>query len=206
LDADGRAAGIVGISTDITERKASEEARARLAAIIESSDDAILSKDLNGVITTWNAGAERLFGYTAQEAVGQPVTMLIPPGRFEEEPDSLQRFRRGERVENYETVRRHKNGALLDVSLTISPVLDGQGRIVGASKIARDITARKLAEAQARQRAEELRASHDELERFNRLMVERELRMVELKKEVNQFCAHAGQPPRYPLDFGKEQP
>lgn len=132
---------------DITNRIQDEAAQARLAAIVESSDDAIASKDLNGVITSWNRAAERLFGYTAEEMLGQPVTVLIPPGRWDEEPVILERIRRGERIEQYETVRRRKDGSLLDVSLTVSPILDGQGQIIGASKIIRDITERKEAES-----------------------------------------------------------
>jgi PAS domain S-box-containing protein len=118
----------------------------RLAAIVESSDDAIISKDLNAVITSWNDGAERIFGYTAQEAVGRPVTMLMPPERVDEEAGILERIRRGERIDHYETVRRRKDGMLVDISLTVSPVLDPQGRVMGASKIARDISSRKQAE------------------------------------------------------------
>lgn len=112
----------------------------RLAAIVESSDDAILSKDLDGVIESWNRGAERLFGYAAAEAVGRPVTMLIPPDRLFEEPRIIERIKRGERVGHFETVRRRKDGSLVDVSLSVSPVKDADGRIVGAAKIARDIT------------------------------------------------------------------
>ena len=126
----------------------------RLAAIVELSDDAIISKDLNGVIQTWNRGAERVFGYTAEEAVGKPVTILIPPDRMDEEPGILARIRRGERIDHYETVRRRKDGSLIDISLTVSPIRDGDGRIAGASKIARDITERKKAEKRgAQQRA-----------------------------------------------------
>jgi PAS domain S-box-containing protein len=119
-----------------------EQAQAMLAAIVNSSDDAIVSKTLDGVIMSWNAGAERLFGYTEAEAVGRPVTILIPPERLGEETTILSRIRRGERVESYETKRRRKDGTLLDVSLTVSPLLDSTGRVVGASKIARDITER----------------------------------------------------------------
>jgi PAS domain S-box-containing protein len=132
----------------LIERKRSEETRALLAAIVESSDDAIVSKNLNGIITTWNAGAQRIFGYTAAEAVGQPVTILIPPDRLDEEPEILQRIRRGERVEHFETMRCRKDGTLLDISLTISPIIDERGQIVGASKIARDITERRELERQ----------------------------------------------------------
>ena len=119
---------------------------AETAAIVASSDDAIVGKDLNGVITSWNRGAERIFGYTAGEAVGQSITMLIPDDHLEDEPMILGRIRRGETVDHYDTVRRRKDGALLDISLTVSPIKDAQGRVVGASKIARDVTERKLGE------------------------------------------------------------
>jgi PAS domain S-box-containing protein len=116
---------------------ATSEAAQRLAAIVESSDDVILSKGLDGIITSWNRGAERVFGYTAEEAVGQPVTMLMPPDRVNEESGILARIRRGERIDHYETVRRRKDGTLLDISLTVSPIRDSRGRIIGASKIPR---------------------------------------------------------------------
>src|SRR5262252_2514093 len=116
------------------------------ASIVESSEDAIVSKDIAGTITTWNNGAERLFGYTSDEIVGKPVTFLIPSDRHAEERTILERIGRGERIENYETVRRRKDGSLVDVSLTISPVRNAEGKIVGASKIARDITRQKRAE------------------------------------------------------------
>jgi PAS domain S-box-containing protein len=126
---------------DIKAGLTDEGAASLLSAIIDSSDDAIISKDLNGIITSWNRSAERLFGYTAAEAVGQSVaTLLIPADRQEEEPEILSRLRRGERVEHFETKRKRKDGNLLDISLTISPVKDARGNIVGASKIARDIT------------------------------------------------------------------
>ena len=132
---------------DITERRRAERDGARLAAIVECSDDAIVRKDLNGIIETWNRGAQRLFGYAAEEVVGKPVTLLMPPDKVDEEPQILERIRRGEHIDHYESVRRHKDGRLLEVSLSISPISDGQGAIVGASKIARDITGRKLVEA-----------------------------------------------------------
>jgi len=117
-----------------------------LAAIVESSDDAIISKDLDGTILSWNTGAQRIFGYQADEAIGKPVTMLIPSDRLDEEPSILSRIRAGERIDHYETVRRHKDGTLLDISLTVSPVRNIQGEIVGASKIARNVTQRKKME------------------------------------------------------------
>jgi PAS domain S-box-containing protein len=119
----------------------------RLAAIVESSSDAIISKDLNGIIATWNAGAEKLFGYEAEEVVGRSITILIPPERLDEEPDILARIRRGERIEHYETVRQRKDGRRIDISLTVSPIVNAAGEVVGASKIGRDITLRKRAEA-----------------------------------------------------------
>src|SRR6185295_15207557 len=120
----------------------------RLAAIVESSDDAIVSKDLEGIITSWNAGAERLFGYTADEAVGRSITMVIPPDRLHEEDLVLGKIRQGEHVEHFDTVRWRKDGTLVDVSLTVSPIRDPDGTIVGASKIARNISDRKRIEAQ----------------------------------------------------------
>jgi PAS domain S-box-containing protein len=122
-----------------------DRAAQHYAAIVESSDDAILSKDLNGVITSWNSSAQRLFGYTADEAVGRSVTMLIPSDRQNEEPMILERVRRGERIEHYETVRQRKDGSLVDISITVSPIKDERGKIVGASKIARDIAHLKRA-------------------------------------------------------------
>ena len=137
----------LAITHDITERAQAERATRLLSAIVDSSDDAIISKDLNGIITSWNKGAERLFGYTSAETVGQSVTMLIPPDRLDEEPNILARLKRGERVDHFETIRRKKDGTLIDISLTISPVRDGRGTVIGASKIARDISERKRAEA-----------------------------------------------------------
>ncbi|CDP51361.1 hypothetical protein [Devosia sp. DBB001] len=131
----------------LQQQREAEEVSQRLAAIVESSDDAILSKDLNGVIETWNAGAERLFGYAAEEAVGQPVTMLIPEDRLHEEPTILSKIRRGERVDHHETIRRRKDGTMVDVSLSISPVYGPYG-VIGASKIARDITQHRRQEEQ----------------------------------------------------------
>src|ERR1700674_781472 len=127
---------------DITARKEGEEARRTLAAIIESSGDAIISKDLSGKITSWNEAAQRLFGYAPEEVIGKPVTILIPPERHGEEPRILERIRRGERFDHYEAVRRRKDGTLFDISVTISPVKDESGQVIGASKIARDITDR----------------------------------------------------------------
>ena len=123
------------------------EARLQLAAIVDSSDDAIISKDLTGVITTWNAAAARLFGYAPEEIIGHSVLMLIPPELHTEEPEILRKVTAGQRIEHYETRRRRKDGQLLDISLTISPIRDASGTIVGISKIARDITQRKQAEA-----------------------------------------------------------
>ena len=120
-----------------------EELRQRLAAIVESSHDAILSKNLDGTITSWNHGAEQLFGYTAEEMVGRSVTILIPADRQDEEPSIIARLRRGEWIDHYETVRQRKDGSLVDVSLTVSPIRDASGAVVGASKIARDITGRR---------------------------------------------------------------
>jgi PAS domain S-box-containing protein len=140
-----------------------------LSAIIESADDAIVSKTLKGIITSWNKGAERIFGYTAEEAVGQPVNMLIPEDHPDEEPNILARLRRGERIEHYETVRVRKDGSLIDISLTVSPILDQEGRIIGASKVARDISERKRADERVKRALREAREAHEEAETINRL-------------------------------------
>ena len=127
-----------------------EKAAQQLAAIVESSEDAILAIDLDGVITSWNRGAEGLYGYAGEEVIGKPVTVLIPMNRLDDEATILSRIRRGERVDHYETIRRRKDGSLVEISLTVSPVRNAAGEIVGASKIARDITERR--QAQERQR------------------------------------------------------
>ncbi|HEX4079477.1 MAG TPA: PAS domain S-box protein [Rhizomicrobium sp.] len=147
-DEAGKLFGAIAAFVDITERRRYSDAQEHLASIVEYSDDAIISKNLNGVILSWNKGAERLFGYTAAEAVGQPITMLIPEHRIDEEPEFLRRIRSGEHIDHYETVRRRKDGTLVDISLTVSPMRDANGAIVAASKVARNITDWKKAEAQ----------------------------------------------------------
>ncbi|MGA9570733.1 MAG: PAS domain S-box protein [Candidatus Acidiferrales bacterium] len=147
FDDGGRPIQLRGTIQNISERKRAEEARIRHAAIVESSDDAIISKDLDGIIQSWNAAAQRLFGFTEAEAVGRPITIIVPPELFDEEHEILQRLRAGEHIEHYETLRIANGGKKLNVSLTISPIRDSVGRIVAISKIARDITHRKATEA-----------------------------------------------------------
>src|SRR5580765_4879317 len=136
----------LAVTRDISARKDADEASRRLAAIVESSDDAIASKDLNGIVTSWNQSAERLFGYKAEEIVGQPVTLIIPPELHQDEPMILSKIRRGERIDHFETVRIRKNGERIEVSLTISPVKDAHGNVIGAAKIVRNITENKKIE------------------------------------------------------------
>jgi PAS domain S-box-containing protein len=155
---DGNVTGVCGIATDVTERRQLEGASLHLAAIIESSDDAIVGKDLHGIITSWNRGAERIFGYSAAEAIGQPVSMLAAADRLDEMPQILSKIKQGDRVEHYETRRRRKDGQIIDIALTVSPVRNSTGQIVGASKIARDITDRKNAE---QERARLLAREHE---------------------------------------------
>ena len=146
-----------------------ENAAARLAAIVSSSDDAIVSKTLDGVITSWNAAAERMFGFTASEAVGRHITLIIPKDRHAEEEQVLARLRRGERIEHFETVRMRKDGTAIDISLTVSPVLSATGEVVGASKVARDISDRKEMErerAALLAREQEARAAAEDANRL----------------------------------------
>ena len=151
--------GILIFFEDTTERHKAEEARFRLAAVVECSDDAIVAKDLTGIITNWNAGAERIFGYTEAEAIGQNIVMIIPPELRDEETQILKRLKAGERIDHYETVRVTKAGKRVNVSLTVSPVRDSTGTIIGASKIARDITERRCVEEALRQSDQRLRFS-----------------------------------------------
>ena len=178
LDAAGKPRQYVAIRADITKRVAAEEARARLAAIVASSDDAILSKTLDGTITSWNAGAERMFGYTAAEMVGASVLKLFPPERVDEERAIIGQIARGEPVDHFETERICKDGRRIFVSVSGSPVRDGSGRIVGAAKIARNITAERKAREEIRrlnanlerrvaERTAELEAANRELEAFS---------------------------------------
>jgi PAS domain S-box-containing protein len=159
----GEVIGAISAFHDVSMIKQAEQAKARLAAIVESSDDAIISKGLDGIITSWNTSAERLFGYTAQEAIGQSITMLIPADRRDEVPKIIERLKRGERVDHFETKRVRKDGTLLDISLTISPLKESSGRIIGASKVARDITERKRAEQALRESEERFRMLADNM-------------------------------------------
>lgn len=167
-------------SDEAPEREREEEARARLAAVVESSDDAIVSKTLKGVITSWNRAAETMFGYTAAEAVGQHITLIIPAERRAEEEDVLARVRRGEKVEHFETERVGKDGRRLTISLTVSPIKDAAGHVIGASKVARDITERRKLEADLLLRARELQRANERL------------RESEERLHLSQQVAHIG--------------
>jgi PAS domain S-box-containing protein len=177
-DERGLPTAILETNNDITDRKQAKEAQLRLGAIVSSSDDAIISKTLEGIITSWNAGAQRIFGYGAEEAVGRPITILIPPDRQDEESQIIETLRRGESVHHFETVRLRKDGRQIDVSLTISPIKDANGQIIGVSKIARDITERKRA-------AEALRQAEADLAHVSRVTTMGEL-TASLAHEVNQ--------------------
>jgi PAS domain S-box-containing protein len=161
--------GLTVYLREITERKRAETTSRLLASIVESSDDAIISKDLDGIISSWNHGAERVFGYKAHEVIGKPIRILIPPARYSEEPAILERIRSGRSIDHYETVRRRKDGRLIDISLTISPIRDESGKIVGASKIARDITRAKRAHEERLRLLDRERLAREEAEAANRL-------------------------------------
>jgi PAS domain S-box-containing protein len=169
LTIDGQRAGRVWNYRDVTERHLAEISSQQLAAIVASSDDAIIGKNLNSVITSWNAGAERIFGYTAGEMIGQSIMRLIPPDRREEELQILSRIRRGERFDHFETVRLAKDGRPLNVSITVSPIKNSAGRVIGASKVARDITERKKAEEALQKAIQEAEFARSQAEKANRM-------------------------------------
>jgi PAS domain S-box-containing protein len=176
-DAQGRPLRVMESNTDITERRLAEEVRERLAAVVESSEDAILSLNLDGTITTWNLGAEKLFGYAGAEAVGKPILILEPSERRNQVSDMLQRLGRGERIEEIDTVRVRKDGSKIDISARMFPIKDSNGAIIGASKIARDITQRKRAD-------EEIQHLNDEMEARNKELV---AQTVELQKARDEL-------------------
>jgi PAS domain S-box-containing protein len=189
-DATGKPEYPIALCEEITARKGAEGAANLLAAIVDSTDDAIVSKNLDGVITSWNKSAERVFGYTPEEIVGKSVVALIPTDRQSEEARIIARLQKGERIEHFETVRKRKDGTLIDVSLTISPVKDPSGRIVGASKIARDITAQKRAENELRRANQDLEqfafsASHDLQEPLRTIKIYSQLLEAEYGNETN---------------------
>jgi PAS domain S-box-containing protein len=167
-DESGATVGAVLVFRDVSDRKRTDLTRAHLAAIVESSDDAIVSKTLQSIILSWNRGAERLFGYSADEAIGQPITMLLPPDRLSEEQQIIDRIIRGDRIEHFETVRVCKDGRRIDISLTISPIRDAKGEIVGASKVARDISLRKSLEVRNNELREREQLARQEAEAANR--------------------------------------
>ncbi len=171
-------------------------AKAQLASIVESSEDAIISKDLSGIILTWNRGAQRLFGYSAAEAIGQSITMLIPPERLDEETKILNSIRNGRSVDHFETVRRRKDGRLVDISLTVSPIRGIGGKVMGASKVARDITSRKKAEKQLLEAQARLREHAGSLEQT---VAERTTNLREINEQLEAFVYSIAHDLRAPL-------
>jgi PAS domain S-box-containing protein len=189
-DSSGTIVGAAKIARDISERKRGQESQQRLAAIVESSDDAIVSKTLEGIITSWNRGAQQVFGYTADEAIGQSILMLIPTERKHEEEMILSRIRRGERIEHFETERLRKDGSRINVSVTISPIRDSKGNVIGASKIGRDITPRIQTEAAIRRREEELASSLEQMIEAERAARSSAERMNVMKDEFLGTLSH----------------
>jgi PAS domain S-box-containing protein len=196
IAADGTVQGWLAAVSDITEEKHAEDALRRLAAIVESSDDAILSEDMDGVITSWNEGAERIYGYTAEETIGQPIFMLIPPERHEEQAAILARTRRGERIDHFDTIRQRKDGALIDISLTISPLKNAAGEVVGFSIIGRDITQQKRDAAALQLAQQRLQAHADELEQK---VQERTASLSEAIVQMEEFSYSVSHDLRAPL-------
>lgn len=188
-----------------------QHALAHFAAIVESSDDAIISKDLDGRILSWNAAAQRLFGWMAEEAIGRSIHIIIPPDLLEEESRIVETVKSGGHIEQLETQRLKKDGSTVDVAVTILPVRDADGTIIGAAKIARAITARKRADQRLRESERALRHANEELRsrtadlgRFNQVAVGREMRIIELKRELNELLVEFGRDPRYALEFDRE--
>jgi PAS domain S-box-containing protein len=173
-----------------------EEVYRHFRAIVESAEDAILSKDLNGIIKSWNPGAERMFGYKPHEIIGKPVTVLIPEEHRDEEPEILARIRRGERIDHYETVRQRKDGSLINISLTVSPIKDERGTVIGASKIARDITERKQTEEALRKAREQLAKANEELEQR---VTERTAALNEVVAQLEEFSYSVSHDLRAPV-------
>lgn len=196
--------GTLNILIDITDELNDDVKRTMLAALVESSDDAIISKTLDGMITSWNQGAEQLFGYTASEAIGQHISIIIPDDRLEEEKSIISKVSRGEKVDHYETVRRHKNGTLIPISLSISPIRNSLGQVIGASKVGRDISKQKLAEerlqnytahleAEVAQRTHSLQESMKSLERAKEEVtraLEKERELSQLKSRFVSMASH----------------
>ncbi len=177
---------VSGILIESIRRTAAEEKSSRLASIVTSSDDAIVGKTLDGIVTDWNSGAEAIFGYPAAEAIGRPLTMLLPPGQEDEMVRILDRIRAGERVEHYETRRRRKDGEIIEVSLTISPIWDSSGRLSGASKVARDITATKRARVKLQESEAHLRSVMETVTDATIL--------PKLRQKLDEFCKRRSRP------------
>jgi PAS domain S-box-containing protein len=165
----GHLAGVVLVFRDVTEKRRAAELNERLAAIVESSDDIIAAKDLDGVITSWNRGAERILGYTAEEVIGKHISLIMPPEQAEDMPRILERIRHGEKVDHYQTKRRRKDGTIIDVSLTVSPIRNEEGEIIGASKVGRDITAERRAREERERLLEAAQAARADAEAANRI-------------------------------------
>ncbi|MGB8832567.1 MAG: PAS domain S-box protein [Candidatus Sulfotelmatobacter sp.] len=192
-DRDRQIKRFIVVVEEAASRREAEQAKYRLAAIVESSDDAIVSKNLNGIIQSWNSGAERIFGYTAAEVIGQPITIIIPPELRDEEKQIIARLRKGQRIDHFETVRVTKSGRRLNVSLTVSPVIDSSGHVIGASKVARDITEQKeerdKLEARVQQRTQELEEKNKALLRQTETVRELSIRLLRTQDDERRRIA-----------------
>ena len=198
-DAAAKVVGTSKVAHDITARKRAEETMRRMATVVKDSNDAITIQDFGGRITAWNHGAELMYGYSEAEALTENIERLTAPGKVAEQKDFICRLIAGEAITSFETQRVTKDGRVLDVWMTVTKLIDEAGKPVGLASTERDITERKRVEEALREHDAELRLRNETLSRFNGVAVGRELRMIELKREVNELCEKLGEPPRHKI-------
>jgi two-component system CheB/CheR fusion protein len=201
VDEAGKPIGVASTERDISVRKREAEEASRMATVVRDSNDAITIQDFQGRITAWNRGAELMYGYSEAEALVANIDRLTAPGKVAEQKDFIRRLEAGEAVTSLETQRVTKDGRILDVWMTVTKLVDEAGKPIGIASTERDISVRKRAAEKLQQQTDELRARNEELMRFNRAVVGRELQMVKLKQQINELCREMGKPLMHRLDF-----